>query len=625
MPRLFPALLVTVALALPLTAAEPDAPIVPAKDPAELEQRLAAILKEHHTPGLGAVIASREGLVWTAGVGLADVAAGTPVTPDTLFRIGSISKTFAALAALRLVEQGRLDLQAPVRSLVPDVEFTNPWEATHPVRVVHLLEHTTGWEDIHFKEYADSDPTPATLAQALALCPRSRSSRWRPGTRFAYCNSGPAVTAAIVEKLTGQRFEEYVEETLFRPIGMPTADYFLSARTQGLLTKLYHEDGKTPYPYWHIAMRPSGAINASAREMGACLRFLLRRGEVDGRRVLSEASLQRMETPTTAWGAQGGLKTGYGLHNFTSLDDRGFVWHGHNGGVEGGLSVLAYLPEAGLGYFFSMNGDDSDAEERIDAQMQAYVTRGLPRPELPPARPLDTGGARDFQGWYVPTNNRFGFADGLNRVAGLSRVSFEGDRMHVELLGLTLDLVSVGDRQFRMEKQGAAGAVLVETGDGRVLALGSGAVLARVSPAQAWLSIACSGLFVLALLSVPLFALVWVPRRLLGRLRVPNLHVRVLPALAVLSLGVAVSILVLVGNGDTIRLLGHLTPWSASLTASTWAFAGFSCASLWAALRAGREGMNRWAYLHSLGTSAILVTATLYLAWWGVIGYRSWI
>jgi CubicO group peptidase (beta-lactamase class C family) len=74
---------------------------------------------------------------------------------------------------------------------VPEVTFSNRWEATDPVRLVHLMEHTTGFDDIHLREYASNDPTPIALKEALAYGAASRVSRWRPGTRMAYCNSGP--------------------------------------------------------------------------------------------------------------------------------------------------------------------------------------------------------------------------------------------------------------------------------------------------------------------------------------------------------------------------------------------------------------------------------------------------
>src|ERR1035441_2080518 len=147
----------------------------------------------------------------------------------------------------------RAGLRPPLRS--------DRWEVTDPIRVVHLLEHTTGWDDMHLREYA-KDAAGMSLREGLDYDHHSRISRWRPGTRMAYCNSGPPVAAFVVDKLTGQHFEDYVGQNLFHPIGMKTATYFASA--PGTATTLYHNDGKTPYRYWNILLRPAGSINASA-------------------------------------------------------------------------------------------------------------------------------------------------------------------------------------------------------------------------------------------------------------------------------------------------------------------------------------------------------------------------
>ncbi len=120
---------------------------------------------------------------------------GRDATGDTLFRIGSISKMFVSLSVLMLQEQGQLALDDLVRSRIPDVAFENPWEQTDPVRIVHLLEHTTGFDDLTFREYAHGRLV--TLKEGLDYEPRSRKSRWRPGTRFSYCNSGPPMAAYI--------------------------------------------------------------------------------------------------------------------------------------------------------------------------------------------------------------------------------------------------------------------------------------------------------------------------------------------------------------------------------------------------------------------------------------------
>src|SRR5580765_4998375 len=295
MKRFMTALLLSVGATWPALAA--DRKSEPKSIP-ELQAAIEAVLQETKTPGAAVAIVSRDKVEWMAGIGKANVAANKPVTADTLFRIGSVSKAFAALAALQLQEEGKLKLTATVKQWVPDVAFTNPWEATDPVRLVHLMEHTTGFDDVHLREYALNDPK-ITLKEALDFGASSRVCRWRPGTRMAYCNSGPAVLAAVVEKVSGQRFEDYVQEHFFRPLHMDTASYFLTPEVQRRLTGLYHADGVTTYPYWHITFRSSGAINASAKDMANYVRFYLQQGSLDGTQLLHSSSVERMERTET--------------------------------------------------------------------------------------------------------------------------------------------------------------------------------------------------------------------------------------------------------------------------------------------------------------------------------------
>jgi CubicO group peptidase (beta-lactamase class C family) len=613
-------------------AAAPQASFAAAKDLAELELRLGAILKENGVPGMTAVIATRDRIVWTAGLGLADVAAGKPATADTLFRIASISKMFVGLSVLKLVEEGKLDLDAPVKGLVPDVAFTNAWESTDPIRVVHLLEHTTGWDDVHPNVGAHNDPRPVTLAEGLAVDPDSRVSRWRPGTRTAYSNSGPSVAAAVIEKVTGMRFEDYVRRTFFDPIGMPTADYFLSARTSALLTNQYHQDGRTPFPYRHNALRPSGALKASAREMGAFLRFLLRRGEADSGRILTEASLQRMETPASSYGARAGLTVGEGLANYTIFDRRGFVWHGHGGATDGARAELSYRPEQGEGFFYAINAANDKANGEIQRELSAFVTKDLPDPALPHAEALPpelVGGQHDYDGWYAPASPRSQDTAWLNGIRELSYLTVNEKGVTIaEPFGPSGRLVPAGGMRFRVERRSVPTLALMDTPDGR-LYVAWDEVFIKISTLQAWAQIALAVLCALVMLAVPLFALVWGPRWIFRRMRgAPMLHLRVLPLLTWLAgvTGLLLSPGLLIPQEDGMARFGHMTAWSVALAASTWALALLSVASLAAALRAWkrRRGMNRFAYYHSLAVALVAVIATAYLAWHGVIGHRTW-
>ena len=285
---------------------------------------------------------------------------------------------------------------------------------------------------------------------------------------------------------------------------------------------------------------------------------------------------------------------------------------------------MAYLPEQRVGYFFSINSGNGEAFDKIAKELKAFMTRELPRPTLPAAQPIPLRLQQDYSGWYLGDNPREQMMAFIDPILGLFHVSLDGNKLRLSFVTWTETYLSVGGPRFRGEKKGAADVVLMETEAGRIFQT-SGGTMRKISALRAWTGIVLTTLFVVAVVSVPLFALVWGTRWAFRRMKeVPNLHVRVLPLLAVLSLGAFIGIIML-GGDNLIARLGHRTWWSMGLTASTWAFAAFSVASLLASIRVDRRGMNRWAYTHSLLTSILLSLATLYLACFGIIGLRTWI
>ncbi len=599
----------------------------PAQSIEELRQQLEKVLNDTHTPGMSVAIVHRDGPEWIAGLGKADAASGRATTAETLFRIGSTSKAFASLSILKLANEGRLSLEDPVHKLVPEVWFENRWEASDPVRVVDLLEHTTGWDDMHFREYAKDAPAMG-LREALDYDHHSRISRWRPGTRMAYCNSGPAVAAYIVEKISGQRFEDYVTQNFFGPIGMKTGTYF--QQPSALLTTLYHPDGKTPYPYWNILFRPAGAINASAHDMAAYVQFYLNRGAVNGTEVMPAASIDRMEVPTRTWAAKDGLKTGYGLSNYWS-NQEGFVYHGHNGGVEGGLTEMAYLPDYGVGYFFSINSGNGDAFGKIGKAIRAYVTRELQKPSLPPVGPLATNAAA-YAGWYEPDSPRIEMTHFLERLLGLSRARFEDGKLLFTSLGERNQVfLSVNGTQFRrIPKKGfpdpvATVELLTPNAEGQFIQIGGGTYTMKHIPGWfAITEIVLTVWVVLAVVSVLVYAPFWLLGGLSKKRRRPaERAMRGWPLAAVLSL-VAVVVIFILSGDDLISRLGNLTGWSAVLFLVTVAYAVASVASAVALWRAPRQEVRSCVRGYSTAVTLALLIAAAYLAYWGIIGLRTW-
>ena len=614
------------------TANNKDEKQRPAQSIDELKQQLEKILKDTHTPGLSVAIVHRNGPEWVAGFGVADVASGRATTADTLFRIGSTSKAFVSLSILMLADQGKLSLDDSVHKLAPDLWFENRWEATDPIRVVNLLEHTTGWDDMHLREYAKDAPG-MSLREGLEYDHHSRASRWRPGTRMAYCNSGPAAAAYVVEKLTGQRFEDYVQLNLFLPIGMKTATYFQPA--PGTATTLYYGDGKTPYRYWNILLRPAGSINASAKDMAAYVQFYLNRGAVSGKPIVPASDIDRMEIPQSTWAAKDGMKYGYGLSNYSSVED-GFVYHGHNGGVEGGLTEMAYMADNNVGYFFSINAGNGHAFERAGKAIRAYVTSKLQRPPLPPVGPLP-GSTRDYAGWYVPDSPRVEFLHFLDRLVGLSLIrSTEGKLLFSHLGAWNDSYVPVEGIQFRHlpgkkpEKKDdapdpvATFELIAPNREGRFVQASMGQTMKRI---PAWLAIAQIGSTIyvlLSMISILLYAPFWIAGGLSKkRRRRAERGLRLWPLIAVLSLIAFVGISIL-SAGDLIERLGNLTGWSAAVFLATVTFGISSLGSAISLWRTPAESVRRGVRRFSLVVTIALLIAAAYFAYWGIIGLRTW-
>src|SRR5690606_5380093 len=232
---------------------------VQSADLQRLESEIREALEQSGIPGAGIALVRNGDVLWAGGVGLADRSSSRPVSGQTLYPLGSISKTFVGMAVVRLNQEGKLDLQEPVRKLIPEVEFQNRWENTDPVRLIHLLEHTSGIDDLRFAELFRDGRTIARSGP--------RRVRWQPGTFFSYSSVGSNVAAEIVERVTGLKFDDYVRTHFFDPLQMSSSSFSLEFDMQGSLATGYAADGKTPVPFQPIPFRPSGSLVSTPADM----------------------------------------------------------------------------------------------------------------------------------------------------------------------------------------------------------------------------------------------------------------------------------------------------------------------------------------------------------------------
>ena len=627
MTRRFGTLLLCCLLPAVAWAAEPAA-VPPPQDLASLQKQLDKFRADAGVPGVGVALFDRNGITWAGGLGLADVAKHQPVSADTLFRAGSITKGFVAVALLQLVDQGKLRLDARLKDIAPELPVDNPWEESDPVTVAEVLEHTAGFDDMHFPRlYNFHEAADLPLLTVLQRSKPELRVRWRPGTRTAYSNPDYLIAGYLLEKFSGERYERYVTEHVLRPLGMDHASLAPDPASVSGLAQGYEGQPQQPLKPVPIYLRPAGALDVSPTELAHFSIMLLDRGQWQNQPFLSAAGVTRMETPETGGGARHGLDYGYGLANYTSyIGD--YEFHGHDGGIDGFVSRYAYAPDQGVGFVLLVNTGNPGKFMREGSRLLAdYLMRGQPKPVMPTPVPASTTMLVQVSGYYRernPRNQVLAVSDYLFAVAHLYPDG-KGGLLLKPLFEDPATLVPAGEGLWRAEKHsGADTATYVDPDGDQVLdhepnAGGEYAVKTN------WLSAYLPMLLFLAALILMLsslpFALVWGFRKLIGHMPgVGHWSVRVLPLLASLALFCML--------GSVIDIapiqLGVANAQTVLFFVFSLLFAGLSVAALVQAVRSYGWELNRWMRLHSTAVSAACFAMTLFLGYWGLIGLRLW-
>lgn len=386
-------LIVALTWACQALAAGKELPTLGKQQIEALTRALTDAQRQAKVPALGLVLmdAGRPALI---------SAWGDDVDADTPFRWGSISKTFTALALLRLVEQGKVGLGDPVRKYLPENTFSNPWAATRPMRLLHLLELSAGLGDLSGVEFNLNEPL--SLAAALALNPAGRVSRWPPGLQHSYTNVNPGLTAAVIEQVAQRPFEDFVQAEILAPMNMRAASFL---PVQGLPGG-FKADGTTEIPYWHMTFRAFGALNASLAEMSSFMTMLLNDGRLGSRAVFAADTLAGLYRARSGPAAAMGLQVGYGTGAYGWVSN-GHVFHGHGGDADGYRSRYGLLKSTGRGYLVVINTDNPGLLRRLQKTIEAALTADLDAPVPAPEVALPQALLASYAGPYYPASVRF--------------------------------------------------------------------------------------------------------------------------------------------------------------------------------------------------------------------------
>jgi CubicO group peptidase (beta-lactamase class C family) len=583
---------------------------------------LDSIMSEISAPGAAVAIVSGDSVVWIGTFGLENIASGEPVTEETRFCIGSCTKSFTGLGFLKLLDEGRVDLDMPVREIVPEIEIDNPWAYSDPVRIVNLLEHTSGFDDSHPNWFYLDRPA-LTLKQALERKAHLRKVRWQPGTRFGYSSAGFTLAGYIMEKISGQRYEDYIRDELLVPVGMEntTIGYYHDGIPDAAIG---YDRNIEPVPRLYDYDVPAGAIYSSIKDMALFVQFLLNRGAAEDRQIISDRMFDRIGHPVSTLAARSGLESGYSFGIGTRYKD-GTKWHGHSGGVPGFVSEYYYNVESGLGFVVLQNSFgimfDSDMFDRV----WEYAISRVDSVSLP-SRPVQCGQVRSYSGYYLPRSPRMQLAAFMELLTGGVTVLCENDTLYTRgFLENRSPLIHVSGNLFRRPGQPEATIVFAKDDDGNMIYASQSSYYER-SPV--WITYLhrffVFGALILMMSSIA-YALIWIPVHIYKKLRRRRnrskyITMRLVPLLAVVSLILGIIPM----QAQTMLGLGLMTPPNVVFFISTLIFAALSTFSLFTAYRSFHKPVKMVARVYAVLVSSACFGMTLYLGYWGLIGLSLW-
>jgi CubicO group peptidase (beta-lactamase class C family) len=329
----------------------------------ESQQSIAKGMTEEKVPGLSIALVDREGLIWTAGFGHTDYDLKTPVTPDTIFSIQSMSKTFTATLVMLAVQEGLVDLDTPITEYLPDFKVKSRFEENPQDKMTlrHLLSHTAGFvhEAPVGNNYERKFPSYEAHIQSI-------SDTWLKfpvGAKYSYSNLGIDLAAYIIQVKSGRSFAEYMKAKLLDPLGMPNSSVdveFIRQHPNRAIGHTPHIERET----LEMPMIGAGGVYTSATDLARFVQFHLNWGKVKGHSVLSKELIESMSTSSP------GLCIGVNPHHIVSaerypsidVNDTNSCQLAHGGGGFGFLTSMSWYPEYGMGLLILTNSTNHNSQ-----------------------------------------------------------------------------------------------------------------------------------------------------------------------------------------------------------------------------------------------------------------------
>ena len=445
------------------------------------------------TPGVSLGLIRPGHLPLVKGYGFRNREAKLPATPRTMYGIASITKSFTALAILRLAEEGRLRVSDPVVRYLPELRVRGA-SARHPIRIHHFLTHSSGLPPLpslyytslrslrrdppydprvarHVGVNPDHDPIDTYEQLMRYLSEENYSLLGPPGRFFSYSNEGFGLLGAIVERTSGRTFECFLEQEVLRPAGMTSTSFDTGIlRRQPEVTTLYspkwtgRRHSLVPSEEWweDTCMRSAGALRTNVVDLLQYLQIFLTGGRVGRERVVSAKSVAAMLRPRIP--VDRGRFYGYGVS--VRPDYHGTLLVAHSGGLKGVSSLFAVAPRRGVAGAVLSNADGAPVRRWLGAAVNLALGLPLTTPfeEMPRASRVPSP-THPYAGWFCS-------GEGIWVQVRARKDHLRADFRGIERIGKNLRLRAAGNDEFVLDDHGGKEAVrFLRDSSGRVVSV----------------------------------------------------------------------------------------------------------------------------------------------------------
>jgi len=376
-----------------------------------LDQFIHQKMAEENIPGMAVAITDREKLLRVSTYGYADIAAKIPVTPDTVFELGSIGKSFTSIAVLQLHEAGRLDLHAPVTRYLQWFQVQSEYD---PITVHHLLNHTSGITN-------GTDLAPHGAYEVWAL--REQKTAYQPGKRYYYSNVGFKALGLLLEEMLHQPLGEILKAGILDPLDMTKSYASITLEMRKLMAmgyRSFYDDrpGHSSHPLipapWHEYGAGDGCIAATAADAASYLRMIMNRGRGPHGPILSEETFNLMTKPMIE--VTKDTYYGYGL-NILKID--GYTHIGHGGGTPCYSANILADVDNGFGAVVLINktGANPMQVSMFALKLLRAILLDKDLPEVPVLKdPFRVDNVADYVGTYKASDKSFTLAKEGNQL-----------------------------------------------------------------------------------------------------------------------------------------------------------------------------------------------------------------